>query len=141
LKLPDTNVLLHSVNRDMPQHVTANEWLAAAFSAAAGVGLAWVALLGFVRLSTRPGILSHPLKVEQAMQALHYWLDHPRVQVLHPTTRHALVLGRLLTGAGTAGNLTTDAHLAALAIEHGATLGSFDSDFERFAGLRFDLLA
>jgi toxin-antitoxin system PIN domain toxin len=102
--------------------------------------MAWGALLGFIRLSTRPGILARPLSVEDGMRAVHYWLDHPRTQVLHPTPRHALLLGRLLTGAGAARNLSTDAHLAALAIEHGATLGSFDRDFERFAGLDFELL-
>jgi uncharacterized protein len=140
VKLPDTNVLLHAVNRDMTQHKRARDWLASAFSATAGVGLAWVAILGFVRLSTRSGILARPLTVEEAMRAAHFWLDHPRTQMLHPTARHALVLGRLLTGAGAAGNLTTDAHLAALAIEHGATLGSFDRDFERFSGLAFERL-
>jgi uncharacterized protein len=140
VKLPDTNVLLHAVNRDMAQHPRAHAWLRAAFSGAAGVGMAWVALLGFIRLSTRPGILARPLSIEDAMRAAHYWLDHPRTQILHPTPRHGLLLGRLLTGAVTAGNLSADAHLAALAIEHGATLGSFDRDFERFAGLSFELL-
>ena len=75
------------------------------------------------------------------MAAVRDWLAAPGARVLHPTERHEPILSRLLLGAGTGGNLTTDAHLAALAIEHGATLGSFDRDFERFAGLDFEALS
>lgn len=141
MKLPDVNVLLSAVNEDSGEHAAAKNWLQAAFDAPAGVALTWVAMLGFLRLSTRRGILSKPLPTEDALAVVHQWLTAPRVTVLHPTERHASILGRLLVAAGTAGNLTTDAHLAALAVEHGATLGSFDRDFERFAGLRFELLA
>ena len=140
MKLPDTNVLVHAVNRDSPAHTQAVTWLSAAFDSSQGVGLAWVALLGFIRISTRRGILARPLKVEQALAAANQWVDHPHAHLINPGARHAGLLGRLLAGAGAAGNLTTDAHLAALAIEHRATLGSFDHDFERFAGLDFELL-
>ena len=140
MKLPDTNVLVHAVNRDSASHGSAVRWLGDAFDSASGVGLAWVALLGFVRISTRRGILARPLQVEQALAAVNQWIDHPHAHVLHPGARHASLLGRLLAGAGAAGNLTTDAHLAALAMEHHAALGSFDRDFERFAGLDFELL-
>jgi len=139
MKLPDTNVLIYAANLDAPQQQTAARWLAAAFDGP-GVGLAWTALLGFIRICTRPGILPRPLAVEQALQVVDAWLSHPGAQVLHPGRQHAALLGRLLLGAGTGGNLTGDAHLAALAIEHGATLGSFDRDFARFAGLAFELL-
>lgn len=140
MKLPDTNVLVHAVNRDSPAHARASAWLSEAFDSSPGVGLAWVALLGFIRIGTRRGILARPLTVEQALAVTNQWIDHPHAHALNPGARHAGLLGRLLSGAGAAGNLTTDAHLAALAIEHRATLGSFDHDFERFAGLDFELL-
>lgn len=104
------------------------------------MGFAWVALLGFVRLATRRGIFPKPLAVEDALSVVRAWIEEPRASLLHPTERHSLLLARLLIPAGTGGNLTTDAHLAALAIEHGATLGSFDRDFERFSGLAFEAL-
>ena len=140
MKRPDTNVLLNAVNERLPQHSVAVNWLAEAYASPTGLGFAWVALLGFVRLATRQGILEKPLSVDEALRLVHDWLAHPRAQILHPTERHESLLGRLLRKAGTAGNLTNDAHLAALAIEHGATLVSFDRDFERFAGLCFEPL-
>ena len=140
MKLPDTNVLLYAVNADAEQHPTASRWLAEAFDAPGGVGLCWVALLGFIRISTRAGIFAQPLSVEDALQVVDHWLSQPTAQVLEPGARHAAILGRLLVGAGAAGNLTNDAHLAALAIEHGAILGSFDRDFQRFAGVEHEWL-
>jgi toxin-antitoxin system PIN domain toxin len=140
VKLPDVNVLLYAANEASPAHEEARTWLETAFNEAGGVGLAWVALLGFIRLSTRRGIFPKPLTVEDAVSVVHAWLAHERATILHPSERHMTILARLLVGAQTAGNLTTDAHLAALAIEHGAILGSFDADFERFSGLRFDAL-
>jgi len=140
MKLPDTNVLLNAVNERLPQHSVAVNWLAEAYARPTGLGFAWVVLLGFVRLATPQGILEKPLSVDEALRLVHDWLAHPRARILHPTERHEPLLGRLLRTAGTAGNLTNDAHLAALAIEHGATLVSFDRDFERFAGLRFERL-
>lgn len=140
MKLPDVNVLLGAVNQESAEHERARRWLESAFESPAGVGLAWVALLGFIRLSTRRGILSNPLDVADALALVRDWTAAPGAQIIHPGARHEAILARLLTAAGTAGNLTTDAHLAALAIEHGATLGSFDRDFERFAGLEFESL-
>lgn len=141
MKLPDTNVLIYAVHAGAPQQPAAANWLARAFDTGAGVGLSWLALLGFVRLTTRAGIFERPLPVDSALRAIDGWLSHPQARVLTPGAQHAALLGRLLLGAGTAGNLTNDAHLAALAIEHGATLGSFDRDFMRFAGLSLELLA
>lgn len=140
MKLPDVNVLLFAANSASAEHEQARTWLESAFNEPGGVGLAWVALLGFIRLATRHAIFSKPLTVEDALSVVRAWLADPRANVLHPTERHAQILARLLIAAGTGGNLTTDAHLAALAIEHGATLGSFDRDFERFSGLAFDPL-
>ena len=138
MKLPDANVLLYAVNTAAPQHAAAHQALRDAY-ATGGVGMAWAALLGFLRLATRPGVLPRPLTVDQALDVLHRWLDHPATVLLVPTARHAAVLGRLLLGAGQGGNLVSDAHLAALAIEHDAELLSFDRDFARFAGLRWSM--
>ncbi len=140
MKLPDSNVLIYAVHAGAPQPSTAANWLVQAFDSGAGVALSWTALLGFVRPTPRAGVFEKPLPVEEALRAIDGWLSHPQARVLAPSVRHAALLGRLLLGAGTAGNLTTDAHLAALAIEPGATLGSFDRDFSRFAGLDFELL-
>ena len=140
MRTPDVNVLLYAVNADSPQHATARTWLEAAFVRPAGIGFAWPALLGFLRLSTRAGIFAKPLGLDDALGVIDAWLHHPAARVIGPTERHAALLAGLLIGAGRGGNLVSDAHLAALAIEHGAELGSFDRDFERFAGLRMTLL-
>lgn len=141
MKTPDVNVLLHAVNRDSARHSVARRWIEGAYAGAGGIGFAWLALLGFLRLATRPGILAKPLALEAALGVLDAWLAHPSSSILAPTDAHPMILGRLLLGAGGAGNLVPDAHLAAIAIEHGAGLGTFDRDFRRFAGLRCELLA
>jgi toxin-antitoxin system PIN domain toxin len=140
MKLVDTNVLLYAVNADSREHAAACASLEEGLSRDAGVGFAWLAPVGFVRLATRRGILAQPLGLEDALGVVDDWLGAPRARLLEATPRHWPLLRRLLVGAGTAVNLSNDAHLAALAIEHGATLVSFDRDFERFAGLRFELL-
>ncbi len=141
MKLPDTNVFLYSINPLSQHHKQAALWLGDAFDGAPGVGLAWLALIGFIRLSTHPAILSKPLSVADAAGMVEDWLLHPRARLLHPTERHSGILSRLLLVAGRAGNLTNDAHLAALAIEHSATVGSFDKDFKKFTGFKLDFLA
>jgi toxin-antitoxin system PIN domain toxin len=140
MRTPDVNVLLYAVNRDSAQHAAATAWLTESFTRPQGVGFGWMALLGFLRLSTRTGIFARPLAIEQALSVVDIWLSQPAASILNPTERHAGILGRLLMGAGAAGNLASDAHLAALAIEHGAELGTFDRDFARFSGLRLQLL-
>jgi toxin-antitoxin system PIN domain toxin len=137
--LPDANVLLYAVNSASEHHHLARKTMVDSFGQARGVAFAWTALLAFLRLSTRAGIFERSLRVEQALQVIAHWLDQPRAHIVHPTSKHREVLGRLLLGTGVAGNLTSDAHLAALAIEHGATVLTFDRDFERFAGLRWQI--
>lgn len=139
--MPDVNVLVYVINPDALQHVAARRWLEDAFRDPAGVGFAWFALLGFLRLTTQRGILSKPLSVEDALRFVDEWLAHPHARILNPTDRHAALLARLLIGAGRGGNLVSDTHLAAIAIEHGVVLGTFDADFEQFAGLRFEHLS
>ena len=99
--------------------------------------MAWNVLIGFLRLSTRPVVFADPLTVEEALEVIEGWLVQPCVTVVHPTDRHVAVLREILTPLGTAGNLASDAHLAALAIEHGAELCSTDADFARFTGVRW----
>ena len=140
MKLPDTNVLVNSVNEFSPFKKRATHWLEKAFDHEAGVGFAWLALIGFVRVSTQCGVLKTPLSSANALEVMDSWLSHPRANILHPTSRHNDVLAKLLLVAGTAGNLTNDAHLAALSVEHNATIGSFDKDFKKFPGIKLDLL-
>ncbi|MBV5297501.1 MAG: PIN domain-containing protein [Rhodoferax sp.] len=140
MKLPDTNVLVHSVNEASPCRPQASHWLEQAFDSGLEVGFAWLALVSFVRISTQRAILPTPLTVADALGLVDDWLTHPSAKILQPTVRHADILARLLLLAGCAGNLTHDAHLAALAIEHGAVVGTFDRDFKKFPGVKFDLL-
>src|SRR5271165_2933112 len=139
--LPDVNTLLYAVNRSSDHHRPALKALRHGFGDLRGVAFAWTALLGFLRLSTRRGIFPNPLSVDEALRVIELWLGHPQAVVASPGERHAQILGRLLKSAGSAGNLTTDAHLAALAIEHGATVLTFDRDFARFEGLQWMLPA
>ncbi|MDQ6613711.1 MAG: type II toxin-antitoxin system VapC family toxin [Actinomycetota bacterium] len=139
MKIVDANVLLHAVNEDSPQHGPALGWLDAALSGAETVGFAWVVLLAFLRLTTRAGLWRRPLTVDEACGVVEGWLTQPSAVVVHPTSRHLQVLHGLLITTGTASNLVTDAHMAALAVEHGAEVVSFDRDFGRFPGLRWHL--
>lgn len=137
MKLPDVNVLLYAVDESSHHHAGARDWLEAALSGTETVAFCWTVLLAFVRLSTRPVVFEQPLTAGEALDLVDGWLAQPPATVVHPTTRHAAILRDLLAPLGTAGNLTTDAHLAALAIEHGAELCSYDGDFERFPGARW----
>ncbi len=137
MKLPDLNLLIYAVDREAPHHAVASGWWNATMSGAESVGLTWSAMLGFVRLMTNPRVVRDPLDAAQALDYVERWLAHPITTVLDPTPRHAAVLRDLLQDTGTAGNLVADAHLAALAIEHGAELCSVDRDFGRFPGLKW----
>ena len=141
IKLPDVNVLLYTIHIDSRHHRVALDWLEQTLNSESELGFAWLGLVGFIRISTQTRIVQPPLTTDAALQAVHDWLGHPRARILQPTVRHADVLARLLLSAGTAGNLTNDAHLAALAIEHNAEVVSFDPDFKRFSGLKFQLLS
>jgi uncharacterized protein len=133
--LVDANVLVYAVDSDSHHHRAARRWLEAALSGSAPVGFAWVVLLAFLRLTTRPGILRKPLPPERALAFVDEWLAQPNARTVVPGEGHWAVLRSLLRSTGTAGNLTSDAHLAALALEHGAAVCSTDRDFERFPGI------
>ena len=136
MKLLDTNLLLYAVNQDFPQHPQARAWLEKTLSDEQIVGLPWVVVLAFLRVTTRPQIFSRPLTVEKAVAYIDEWITLPIVTIVSPGQNHWPILYNLLTASGTGGNLTTDAHIAALAIEHGYTVYSTDYDFKRFSGIR-----
>jgi toxin-antitoxin system PIN domain toxin len=138
VRLVDANVLLHAVNASSPQHDLARRWLDASLTGTETVGFAWTVLLAFLRVSTHPAVFPQPLTIEQATGAERDWLAQPTAVLVDPTRRHLDLVTGLLASAGTAGNLVSDAHLAALAIEHDAVLVSFDTDFGRFDGLRWE---
>lgn len=137
MKLPDINLLLYAINEGSPHHQRAKPWLEQALSGTEEVGLAWLVLIGFIRISTNPAALEHPLTPPEAMDYVDEWIAAPVTSMVHPTAQHSAVLRRILEPVGTAGNLTSDAHLAALALEHGAEVCSGDVDFSRFQGLRW----
>jgi hypothetical protein len=137
LIVPDVNLLVHAYNRESPRHARARAWWEDLLNGTRPVGLAWMAVLGFLRIATHRQILDRPLPVEDACARARTWLARPYVSLLHPGDLHAEILFGLLQALGTGGNLTTDAHLAALAIEHQCELHSTDADFKRFPGLRW----
>lgn len=133
----DANLLIYSVNQDAVSHSQARTWLESTISGTETVGLPWSVLLAFLRLTTRPGIVRKPLSAALALNLVETWLTQPNVIAVEPTSKHFSVLRDLLSGTGCGGNLTSDAHLAAIAIEHGAELYSCDNDFGRFPRLRW----
>ena len=126
---------LYSINESLPQHAGAKRWMEAALRGNDAVGFAWVVLLAFVRLSTLPALFPNPLETSFALDLVDDWLAAGPAVVVHPTARHAAVLRGLLGESGTAGNLVTDAHLAALSVEHSARVCTYDRDFNHFRGV------
>lgn len=138
MTLVDLNLLLYAVNADSAHHAAARAWWEEALNGDEAIGLPWIVLLGFLRIATNPRIFSSPLEAGSAIRKIDGWLALEHVRIAREKEDHWEVLRRLLASSGTAGNLTTDAHLAALAITHDATLASSDADFGRFAGLRWE---
>ncbi|MDP3971362.1 MAG: type II toxin-antitoxin system VapC family toxin [Candidatus Nanopelagicales bacterium] len=135
--IPDVNLLLYAIDEGSVHHQRARDWLEASLSGTEMVGLPWVVLLAFLRLSTRSQLFAEPLASSEAFDIVEGWLAQPCAVTVEPTARHLAILRGLVEPVGSAGNLTTDAHLAALAIENGAELCSADRDFGRFPGLRW----
>lgn len=137
MKIVDANVLLYAVNSASERHDASRRWLDSALSGGDTVALAWVPLLAFVRLTTKVGLFPSPLSPSAALRQVTEWLGAPGAVVVGPTPRHIDVLSELMAPLGTGGNLVNDGHLAALAVEHRAVIVSYDSDFGRFAGVRW----
>ena len=134
--VPDLNLLIYAYDTSSARHEEAKGWWENTLSSRQPIGLAWISIIGFIRITTRRGIVPRPITVADAIATVQSWLALPHVEIIHPTDRHADVLFALLTELGTAGNLTSDAHLATLAIEYDATLATTDVDFLRFPKLR-----
>lgn len=137
MNLVDANVLLYAVNEADPKHEASRTWLDAALSAQEPVGFAWTVLLAFARLSTKVGLFPRPLSVTGAMAVVRAWIDQPPSVIVEPTARHLDLIAGLLGDVGTGANLVSDAHLAALSLEHNGRVISYDSDFGRFRGVRW----
>ena len=135
--VPDVNLLLYATNSSVPQHSRARQWLSDIMTGDEPIGLAWIVVVAFVRISSNARIYRSPMSVDQATDIVDRWLNNPLVSTIEPTSSHWSILRALLRENGSAGNLTNDAHLAALCIERGATLHSADGDFSRFRGLRW----
>ena len=136
MKLLDANVLLYAYNRDSPHHEVCRVWLEESFNGQEPLALPWQTILAFIRIATNPRASSHPLSGEQASNIVDQWLAHPNVTVPTAAERFWPLLRELVVEAQVSGPLLTDAALAALALEHGATLCSTDRDFRRFSGLK-----
>jgi toxin-antitoxin system PIN domain toxin len=136
--LVDANLLLYAVDETSPFHRAARDWLVAQLNGARRVGFPWPSLLAFVRIATHPRAADHPLTAEAAWAQVARWLAADVSFVPAPTERHADVLGDLMATHHVTGNLVPDAHLAALAIEHGLTVCSADTDFARFTEVRWE---
>jgi len=138
MKIVDVNVLLYAVNQDSDHHATVWQWWQRALRGDESIGLPWVVLSAFLRISTNPRIYPSPLTVDQALGEVEGWLSQEVTTTISEKADHWPTLRELLREAGTAGNLTTDAHLATLAMTRDATLVSCDGDFARFSGLRWE---
>lgn len=135
--LPDVNVLVHAHNADSAVHEAARRWWDSCLAGSEGVGLAWATRLGFIRITTNRRIVARPLPVREVLDRIQAWLALPQVHLAQPADGHFAILRQALERLGVGGNLTTNAHLAALAMERGYVLYSTDADFARFPGLRW----
>lgn len=135
--IPDLNLLIYAYDERAPQHPKAHIWWADLLQDDEPVGIPWTVLTGFVRLAIRPGILAQPLTGVEALQEIQHWLARPQVSAINPTDRHPEILASLLQAVGDGHNTVTDAHIAAMAMEHGAVVHSNDGIYALFPGVRW----
>ena len=135
--LVDANILLYAEDQLSPHHAAARSWWDAQLSKDSPVCLCWTVLGAFIRIGTNRRVFEHPLSLDQAISRVQSWLDQPCTRIVRPTERHWTVFRKMLLEGQAVANLVTDAHLAALAEEHGCELISTDSDFSRFPGIRW----
>jgi toxin-antitoxin system PIN domain toxin len=133
--VPDINLLLYAHNEASVDHAQARLWWETLLNREQLLGIPWMVTFGFIRLVTHPLVLIDPLFPNDALAIVRTWLERTHVRPLDPGPRHLLIVDDLFRATGVGANLTTDTHLAALAIEHQAELHSNDSDFSRFPGL------
>jgi len=135
--LLDANILLYAHHPEMPEHARAREWLELQFAKPETIGLCWLSIWAFLRVSSNTQIWLRSKPIHEQFDRIDEWLEHPRVVVLHPGPRYRHILREITVSANAVGRLASDAAIAALAIEHAATLASTDRDFRRFSGLRW----
>ena len=135
--VPDLNLLVYAHNDEAPFHVPARRWWEGLVNGTERVGVPWVVAAGFVRLLTHRSVLSRPATPTQAVDYVEEWFRYPPITPLNPGREHLGLFRRSLAAAGVGANLVTDAHIAALALEHQAEVHSNDTDFGRFPGLRW----
>lgn len=135
--IPDINLLLYAHITSFPKHAAAKAWWEATMTGDQDVGLVPPVVFGFIRIGTNPRVFAPPMSVEVAVAHVESWLARPRVRLLAPGSRHLDVAFGLLRTLGAAASLTTDAQIAAFAVENQADLHSNDTDFARFPGLRW----
>ncbi|NJM66554.1 MAG: type II toxin-antitoxin system VapC family toxin [Acaryochloris sp. RU_4_1] len=135
--LVDANLLLYAKIDDYSQHQAALEWFEQQMTLRVRMGLSWASLLAFVRIATNPRLYDAPLSIEAAWQQVEEWLALSNIWIPSPTDRHSIILGKLLISTQATANLVPDAHLAALAIEHGLEICTTDTDFAKFPDCRW----
>jgi toxin-antitoxin system PIN domain toxin len=136
--LVDANLLVYAHVAEFDQHEAARTWLDGRLGGTAKVGLPWESLIAYLRLVTNPRVFPEPLSGSEAMRQVADWLSRPAAWSPHPTERHDTYLAELLAIDGVRGDLVPDAHLAAIALGHGLTVMSNDSDFARFPSVRWE---
>lgn len=135
--LIDANLLIYAYDSQSERHNKARRWVEEKLSGAEPVRFAWMTLLAFLRITTSTRILMRPLTVQKSKEVVSSWLEQPQVDILSPTERHWEIMGRMMSDGQAGGELVMDAHLAALAVEHGSVLCSCDKDFSRFDKLNW----
>lgn len=138
MKVVDANVLLYAVDRGAEHHQVSKAWLDTALAGPETVLLPWLSLLAFLRISTHPAVHDQPLSVDQALDIVDVWVKAPATITTEPDGAHVSRLRTVLGATGRGGNLVNDAHLAALALQHRATVVTFDSDFGRFPEVHWE---
>ncbi len=136
--LVDTNILLYAEDSRSEHHQRARTWWDEQLSGSAPVCLCWPVLTAFIRIGTNPRLHRRPLTIKEAVDRVESWLDQPCVRIIHPTEQHWTILQRVLRDGNASANLVSDAHLAALAVEHNCQFFSTDADFARFPGLNWN---
>ncbi len=133
---PDANIVLYAYNEDAPQHAKAKQWLEEQFSLPVLFGLSWQVITAFLRISTNPRAFPQPFDLVEAIEIVDEWVALPNIEILIPTDKHWAIFQSLIVEGTTKAALMMDAHLAAIAIEHGAMLATTDRDFQKFSKLK-----
>jgi len=135
--LPDANLLLYAYDSRSEHHALARSWWESQLSGAEPVCLSWPVINAFIRIGTNPRLHQRPMTLDESLKCAQSWLDQPCVKIIQPTEHHWTIFQQVLRSGAATGNLVSDAHLAALAIEHNCVLHSTDRDFARFRGLKW----